>query len=657
MLEALVFLLILGVGYGVRGAVDNARADYRKTRAARVKAAEKAAGGKLPKHERAAVAARHTRGWWTREAVHGFPAVRTGWHAGWIANKTAVARQRVIREEARTEHAETQAGFRKDLKEHQKRQARAHAELERQMAADQAEGSPATGKEAVRRAAAGVADLAAKRAEKQGQAVPPLPADGVQYEPDAPPYPTREQRDEYRRDRSAPIPETARRCRFCHASIGQECAPSCPTVLAAQANGGAPAATDPPAHAHNAEDQSRGAALAARGIATCPRCCGVLEGASLENSLFCRRCDDLIHKSEWVIPPRDSAHLRPGEPHCEGCGGSGRNAAGNDACPACHGFGSAPASPLSPLAGEDAVCGACGHKGTPGDPVLAAAGGYNIHLSHAKEQEGPYQDALNRMRRQENEPGPDAATWKAAVERDGEIDDAVIAADHGYEGEHELPPSPTPDTEYERDLMPDAHTDADEWNPDKAVWLRGASHYQIDYDCRDIGYGPESGSGEFIYRGPADGKHKFAPVDGGPPIYLFPDEITDIRPAAESGQTYPSPTTTEGAPVSDTNYSTVLQNAKAYTAYADEAATSARQRREKAEADAEGMQAVDVDAATLSSQMDVVEAARSQEQAANALLEHATAVSNGLQQRHGGIHGAVQDAPVRAAERTFYEGD
>ncbi len=51
--------------------------------------------------------------------------------------------------------------------------------------------------------------------------------------------------------------------------------------------------------------------------------------------------------------------------------------------------------------------------------------------------------------------------------------------------------------------------------------------YWIMYVCRDIGYGVEEGSGEFIYRGGPDwtGKHTFTPVGGGPDIYLFADEI------------------------------------------------------------------------------------------------------------------------------------
>lgn len=45
-----------------------------------------------------------------------------------------------------------------------------------------------------------------------------------------------------------------------------------------------------------------GVAKEALGKARCPNCCGLLIAAALQNSLYCLRCDDLIHKSEWVVP-------------------------------------------------------------------------------------------------------------------------------------------------------------------------------------------------------------------------------------------------------------------------------------------------------------------------------------------------------------------
>ena len=61
--------------------------------------------------------------------------------------------------------------------------------------------------------------------------------------------------------------------------------------------------------------------------------------------------------------------------------------------------------------------------------------------------------------------------------------------------------------------------------------LQAGRTYWISYECRDIGYGPENGYNEFVYRGGPDwtGKYEFQPVGGGSTIYLFPDEIEDVH--------------------------------------------------------------------------------------------------------------------------------
>jgi hypothetical protein len=53
--------------------------------------------------------------------------------------------------------------------------------------------------------------------------------------------------------------------------------------------------------------------------------------------------------------------------------------------------------------------------------------------------------------------------------------------------------------------------------------------YELAFECRDIGYGVESGYGEYVYRRGPDwtGKHEFQRVGDGQTIYLFPDEITE----------------------------------------------------------------------------------------------------------------------------------
>jgi hypothetical protein len=68
--------------------------------------------------------------------------------------------------------------------------------------------------------------------------------------------------------------------------------------------------------------------------------------------------------------------------------------------------------------------------------------------------------------------------------------------------------------------------------------LEAGRSYWITYECRDIGYGVESGDGEFVYRGASDGwgKHAFTPAGGGPTIYLFADEVTVSGPVSRTAE-------------------------------------------------------------------------------------------------------------------------
>jgi len=61
--------------------------------------------------------------------------------------------------------------------------------------------------------------------------------------------------------------------------------------------------------------------------------------------------------------------------------------------------------------------------------------------------------------------------------------------------------------------------------------LRANHVCSIRYVCRDIGYGIERGTVYGFWTGAIDtwGKRTIRPVDGGPTIYLFPDEIRDVR--------------------------------------------------------------------------------------------------------------------------------
>ena len=137
---------------------------------------------------------------------------------------------------------------------------------------------------------------------------------------------------------------------------------------------------------------------------------------------------------------RPSSWLKPGQPPCEACEGTGANQAGNDSCPACRGFGSAPADPAAPEASPGTICAACGNPGRPGDPVLADTGG-PIHRTHAEEMQEAYREALKT--------DPRMPPGEADV-----VDDAAVAADHGFEGEFDLFPEPE---------------DPETWPPPRAV--------------------------------------------------------------------------------------------------------------------------------------------------------------------------------------------
>jgi hypothetical protein len=92
---------------------------------------------------------------------------------------------------------------------------------------------------------------------------------------------------------------------------------------------------------------------------------------------------------------RLSDWLRPGEPRCGLCRGTGESPDGTGTCPACRGFGSAPPDPGDPETPPGTICETCGHPGTDQDPVLAHPGGPG-HRSHATEMQAAYQDTLAR---------------------------------------------------------------------------------------------------------------------------------------------------------------------------------------------------------------------------------------------------------------------
>ena len=146
----LVFLLFcVGVGASLKSAWDHMGDDRRAAGDAKVKAAEKESGAKLPEKRARSMRRRHAIGWWIREVGGGFPVARTGWHAGWIAHRRESRHQRHIREEARTSDLEAKAAYGPALAEHKRRQKALRDEIVQ--VCDYGPGR--TGKRAVRDAA------------------------------------------------------------------------------------------------------------------------------------------------------------------------------------------------------------------------------------------------------------------------------------------------------------------------------------------------------------------------------------------------------------------------------------------------------------------------------------------------------------------------
>jgi len=70
---------------------------------------------------------------------------------------------------------------------------------------------------------------------------------------------------------------------------------------------------------------------------------------------------------------------------------------------------------------------------------------------------------------------------------------------------------------------------------------------------------------------------------------------------------------------------------------------------------AEDLQGAEADGATISAQMELADRVRTAEASLRAVEEQAGVVKNALQQ-HSGLQEAHDNAPVRAANRDFYQG-
>jgi hypothetical protein len=175
--EILGILFLIGLVLAAKAGWDATVRDFQKSKAKRIKeAAAKAAPDPLPKSRRRAAARRHAAGYWAGEMAHGFPVARTGFHAGWLAHRTATDHHRNIREEAKTTQLETRASFLAGIKDHRKRQAEAQKAINEAIAAAP---EPVRGKKAVQEAAKDAVILPFPRKAAE----PALPADGVDGRP------------------------------------------------------------------------------------------------------------------------------------------------------------------------------------------------------------------------------------------------------------------------------------------------------------------------------------------------------------------------------------------------------------------------------------------------------------------------------------------
>lgn len=103
----------------------------------------------------------------------------------------------------------------------------------------------------------------------------------------------------------------------------------------------------------------------------------------------------------------------------------------------------------------------------------------------------------------------------------------------------------------------------------------------------------------------------------------------------------------------DTTYTQQMAELEAIRRDAEEEVNSARRKRMVNRLDI--LQSLGLDNATLSDAAAIDDALQAQEKAAQQTLDAADAAISGLSKRHGGIKGAVDDAPVdKPADPDFY---
>jgi hypothetical protein len=105
----------------------------------------------------------------------------------------------------------------------------------------------------------------------------------------------------------------------------------------------------------------------------------------------------------------------------------------------------------------------------------------------------------------------------------------------------------------------------------------------------------------------------------------------------------------------ETSYEEVITSAKAQAADAEGNVAALDQQITAAQALADAMLASEVESASVSDQMDYIDKLAAARAAYAAAGEQAEVAAANVQQRHGGIAGAVQDSPVDPAAMGFYQ--
>ena len=107
--------------------------------------------------------------------------------------------------------------------------------------------------------------------------------------------------------------------------------------------------------------------------------------------------------------------------------------------------------------------------------------------------------------------------------------------------------------------------------------------------------------------------------------------------------------------MSDTTYDSVIKQMEAVRDAEESSLADRRSSTQRANSAADDMQALDVDPGTLSAMADHLDAHSDAEKAQQRVMETAEQVKDALTRGHKGLSDAHKEAPVRAADREFYD--